>query len=86
MEETMRSLEDVQETYYLMLAWLVFCICYWFISETGETLLSQPAVYFPWLFAKCCILVMKKVQSCHCMTGCRIWEIDGLAYRAKVQW
>lgn len=59
MEETMRSLEDVQETCYLMPAWLV-CFCYWFISEMGETLFSQLAVYFPWLFAKCCILVMKK--------------------------
>lgn len=58
MEETMRSLEDVQEMCYLMPAWLVFC--YWFLSEMGETLFSKLAVYFPWLFAKCCILVMKK--------------------------
>lgn len=61
------GLKNVQEMYYLMLA-SFFCICYWSVSQMGQTILSQSVVHFLWLFPMCCILVKKKVYSCHCTT------------------
>lgn len=39
-EANIGALEDVQDMYFLMLA-SFFCICYWSVSEIGQTALSQ---------------------------------------------